>query len=293
MAVQAIPPDALRFAVRSAPVPWEGICIPRSMATNWSLKDLYAQNDLEQLETRKLALRVGSILDELNVNEARALSVVSSSGQIVDHMELTDHILLPQGIRICRNKALPADGTLLRKKGDAFLMSGGGCPAIVLTGGSTCIVAHASRESLLPKHFSEDGTAIGEHKSVVMNCVEKFRELEPDVPLHEAHFRVVFGITPKQFSHPVKHPHHGANNRGRQRYLMRQYGEVGASFVRDPDRNGYLDLNALTVHQARLCGIEDAKTGTVLPAKGSFAYTRHPDPDLAEGRNLVIVRRLI
>lgn len=292
LAVHAVPQEALRFAVHTAPVPWEGICVPQTLATNWSLKDLYSQRDLDRHETKQLATRVGSILHELNVSKARAPSVASSSGQIVDHMELTDRILLPQGIRIYRNKGLPADGTLLRKKGDAFLMSGGGCPAIVLTGGSTCIVAHASRESLLPKRFTEDGRAIGEHVSVVTNCVRKFRELEPDVPFDEANFRVIFGITPRQFSHPVHHPEHGANNRGRQRYLIRHYGEIAHSFIRDPDNGGYLDLNALTVHQARLCGIENAKTGTVLPAKGKFAYTRHPNPEMAEGRNLVIVRRL-
>mgnify|MGYP001574462610 FL=1 len=295
MVTKTLLDGALRFSIRAASVPWEAVCIPETeQSGSWSLKDLYCQDDTSgSIAARLLAARLGAVLDECNVVKARAPSVAPSSGKIVDHLELKDEILLPQRIRLFRNRELPADGTLLRKRGDAFVMSGGGCPVIVLTGASACVVAHASRESLLPKEFEEDGRPHEEHESVVEASIRKLRELEPGLPLDRASLRVLFGITPKQFRHPVHDSHHGPNNRGRQRYLSNRYGEEAmANFIRDPEGEGYLDLNALTVHQARECGIENAKTGSVLPARGGFAHTRHPNPSLAKGRNLVVVHRL-
>src|SRR5690348_10075568 len=126
----AIAAPPLIDTVRNGNITYEAICYPAGTPSgDWSLAKLKVPGD-EQLNPTE-AERLGRVLASHGIKRAFAPRVADSSAIIVPKSELTDVIELPHGVKLFRNARLPADGTTLGP-GDAFIMSGGGCPVIVV-----------------------------------------------------------------------------------------------------------------------------------------------------------------
>lgn len=274
----------LHFKGEHDEVKYQATCIPAGTPDgDWSLKHFQHSEDAERHPER--AERLGRMLHDLGVTDAYAPAVDKMSALITHRKELSEVIELPYGVRLYRNKNVPADGVPLRK-GQAFVMSGGGCPVIVAAGGKdTCVVAHASRDSLLdPNRIQKIGEP-RKYASVIqaiIGWVERNDGLRPG----RLSLRGLFTIPAAEFTHPPDDPIWGWVNERRAEIIQEKWNRpiiTGLDLA--------LSIPELIKAQAADHGFGPTGVDKELPSSGPYGYTRHIEKGMRSARNLVVVRR--
>lgn len=253
---------------------------------NWSLAGLYSQEDVDRQPL--LARRLADELIRRDVRRAYAPSVAAHSARIVGREELTTCMKLPGGVLLYRNKDLPADGVPIRRK-EAFIMSGAGCPPIIIAGKGHCIPVHGSRQSLIDVERASDEhrTPSREYESVIHAAVAFLRERHKVQPHHLA-LRGGLHIAPDLFEHPFSHPKLAIQNLALYDYLCDEYD----AFTAMQSTKGHLDLADLAMRIALKLGFPEKRVSFAPPLPEEAVTTRN-EPEYPGGpwRNLVIVYR--
>ncbi|MDP2665457.1 MAG: hypothetical protein Q8P23_02300 [bacterium] len=246
---------------------------------SWSLKPLQRQEDVPN--NRVFSEVLSYVLSHVGVKTAFAPSIAHASANIVDTADLKDKIFLGDGVRLYRNKDLPADGIFLEPN-ETFVMSAAGCPVITATGDGHMIVAHAGRDSLIDR-----GAVLGEptrkHLSVVHAIIDAFKER--GVPAKDVDMCMQFSISTEVFAHEFDHPQYGRYNR--------QLGEFVDAWWPDctARKNGslFLNLEYVFMQQAARVHVASARATERLDKHPELAHTH--DGEDPNRRNLFIVKR--
>lgn len=271
------PADAWSFEYRNGIICKTEVLPPeREKNLNWSLANLYSQEDAEN--DPAFAERLGKVLADRNIKRAYGPSVIFHSGHIVEREELTTEITLPGGAKLFRRKDLPADGVPIRR-GEAFVMSGAGCPPVIIAGKGFCLPMHGSRDTLVDR-ASLAGNPPREHSSVIHAGVAFLKE-KYGVDVRHLALCGGFHIRPSEFTHPFNHPKYGETNARLFEHLLFTYG---ANIM---NNEGDLDMAELALGIARDIGIPYAEFGDPLPKRA--ATTRDGREEF--WRNLVLVYR--
>ena len=245
---------------------------------NWSLKDLYRPHDVER--NPELVERLCAEFEELDIVRAYGPSVAKMSGLVVAPSSFRSHIPL-NGATLCRDPDHDSDGTWLAP-GEAFVMSGGGCPAAVAEGGGICLVSHVGRESAIDLKRLEGEPTRG-HMSVIDAMADRAREL--GVSPGDMTLSVLFQIPTNAFGHPLDDP--------RWQAVLRYVSELDDNIADVRGDVMHLDMAALVAAQGRRAGFKiDNTVDYALPHKGAFGHTRHPDPEYRKRGNLVLIQYL-
>lgn len=272
-------PNGPTFDLQLAGGRVRALCVA-SMSTDWSLKDIYDQAGADR--NPDLVAHLRSEFLPLGVTRAYGPSVAPMSGAIVDPGELTSRIVLDEGLELFRNRDLPSDGIWL-EPGEAFVMSGGGCPVAIAEGGGICLVAHVGRESAIDRERLLGRTPKRKYMSVIdaMAMTACRRGVEP----RDMTLRVLFQIPTSLFAHPLDDAQHGEAHRAILRYAQ----GLGESVATVRDGNMHLSMHELVMAQGRLVGFRVDDVDHALPEDGPFGHTRHPVSGLRDQRNLVTV----
>lgn len=271
-------------------VEYEAICYPAGTpAGDWTLKNLRVPEDVQKHPAE--AERIGRVLAEHGIKRAYAPHVAPASGIIIPRPRLSSVLELPHEVTLFRNAAMPADGVALGR-GEAFVMSGGGCPVLVMSGDGMCIAAHASRDSLLDTCHIRTGERNPDrpHKSVINAMVSwaARRETSPLKP-RQSKLSGYFSISTDWFRHSPDHPDFGVLNVQRAKYIERNWGPgivIGPHLC--------LNIENLSRAQARTAGFtpELVVFREEIGGNSPFGFTQHPDPAMRPVRSLNIVHRI-
>ena len=254
---------------------------------HWSLAPLQKPEDVQK--NLQLATHVGAALRGLGAIRAFAPNPTKFNGQIIRPALLNRDIVLPGGVHLLRNQAIPADGTKLAIDGDAGVFSAGGCAFIVATLGYEMYFAHAGRECVLDRHkvLTRGVQCSRKPESVVDNIVarlvgESWRK----------HLRslirvwVFYSIKPQDFAHyfATANPEHAAYNRAAAEFLPKEYG----------GECGWADRNAIYIDLPKIIRAQFVRHG--IPADNislQHAYLRDELPTTRNGggRYLAVVVR--
>jgi len=245
---------------------------------NWSLRPLQTQSDT--FKHHALANGLRAALVSIGTKTAYAPSVAAMSAVIASPEDLRKN-KMRLGADLYRNPDLPADGVFLQP-GEAFVMSGAGCPFIIATAGEHMIVAHAGRKSL-----AETDAVLGRpsrrHVSIVYAIIEEL--LKKGEPLNEIVLYMMFCIPAELFDHHPMHPEHSEYNRKLVELVDTLWN--GSTFQKDG--NVFVDLESIFVKQAREMGVHRAWATHSLREFPALAHTRDgKDPSR---RNLFVVKR--
>ncbi len=144
---------------------------------NWSLAGLYSEAAAR--EKSELCGRVSLALRDMGATHVYAPTPTDFNAKIIDPDALDVAFPIGRNITMHRstNKAVYADGTFLRRPGDAGVFSVGGCPMIILIYGHIVLFLHAGLWCLVDKKWIDsDGTERGrENESVVDSAVQKLK----------------------------------------------------------------------------------------------------------------------
>ncbi len=268
-------------------------CVPPT-GGNWSLKQLEGENAQAFME------RVGKELSSRGIRKAYAPPVSLMSGKVGRMAELTKRYSLPDAVTVYRSDIYekrflaPYDGIVLQPtSGTAFIMSGGGCPIVVLIGKTRggqliCIVSHVGRESALDKYYWGEAPKQREPFSIIdsMIAAATVCGLTPE----QCELRCFFQIPTHCFEHDVNSPTHADKNKKMLELVKMRYPKGDIM----PPINGVhcMDMGELVRQQAIGAGIP-AKAifinNRVLSENGPHAFTRRTDSVLASYSNLELL----
>jgi hypothetical protein len=117
-----------------------------------------------------------------------------------------------------------ADGVVLTEKGQACIIKSADCPTIVAftlsSEGRKCVVAHASRDSLIDSHYIRGFGKSRKNRSVVDSVMDQFSPTERE----ELYVYVTVGIGARHFSHSINHSTCGTQNRELMEFIHEQFG---------------------------------------------------------------------
>lgn len=252
--------------------------VPHGLS-DWSLKSMQNQQDADNNLPLVDGLYV--VLHQIGVRKAYAPNVVPASAQIIES-SLLKPIDLGNDVFLHRDRNIPADGVFL-KPGEAFVMSGAGCPIIIATGGEHMVVAHAGRDSLIHR-----GAVIGKptrkHISVVHSIVDAF--MERGIPADEIAVCMKFSIPTDAFEHQFDHPQFGEYNRALAMFVDKRWPGCTS---RKNGNGMFLSLECVFLKQTIEAGIHRWVAEKSLTECTDLAHTRDgKDPNR---RNLIVVKR--
>jgi copper oxidase (laccase) domain-containing protein len=138
------------------------------------------------------------------------------------------------------NGKVDADGVVLDATGQACIIKSADCPTIVAftlsAKGRKCVVAHASRDSLIDPHFVGGLGRSRNVKSVVDSVMAEFSHEERQ----EMYVYTVLGIGAKHYAHPVDHGTFGRQNR---ELIETVSSELGTHCFVGSKHDGRIDLH--------------------------------------------------
>lgn len=260
----------------------EIMCVSPTETLDWS-KDLFDRDGTPTAP--ELISVLDTFLAPKGVEEVLAPSVGYQSGSLAYAHQLNDHLALPSGIMLHRNRDLPADGVLVKTR-QAFMMVNGGCPLVIGSAAGIVIAGHAARESLLDRALILTGHPSRPCVSIVHAIVQSFKQMH--FKLDEITITILFGLPTLPFVHPVDDPSNDWYNRKMVDFVLRHWG---SGIIVDPDGKAHLSITHLAKAQARKLGIENVVIQHALPEDGVFAYTRHTEDELRTKRNLILLWR--
>jgi len=258
---------------------WSPDDAKRCKLSSWSLRTLQIQEDI--FKHHALANGVRAAIDSVGAQRAYAPSVVTANAVVVSSAELENRIPLGKSIVLYRNKDIPADGVFL-EPGEAFVMSGAGCPVIIAIAGEYMIVAHAGRDSLIERN-AVFGKPSRKRVSIVYAMIEALakRGAAPE----DINMCMQFSIPTEMFEHSPDHPEYGAYNRA----LATLADTLWHGCVIRKNGSVFLDMESLFVEQAREVGIRCVWAMNSLAEFPALAHTR--DTTDPSRRNLFVIKR--
>ena len=239
---------------------------------DWSLRGLQKPGDAENPNNGELVARLLEIAKRNHVPELLAPSPVDFNGRLCNKDELS--VAIPLGDGVLLRRGTRADAIRL-ERGEALVISTGGCPVIVATGSRGLVVAHAGLKSLIREKSPTYG-------SVVTTVSQA---------LGTVHGSWVFwSIRPEYFTHPLKDPVYGAKNERLSAFLKKNgYGDC---FWGDPTQ-GAIDLPAIirTQFEREHAPRPNRTNETYLPGhRDGVSHVGHTRlPKLSDYRNLILV----
>jgi hypothetical protein len=260
-------------------VPYKVRCEAPDVLENGAIENL----SLKQLDDPIFKERIRSSIPK-NVLRIFAPTVDRMSGVILDSdrfttiYPLTFHMDVHRpGFQKNSSEKEGCDGTRIGQS-EAFLMSAGGCPLIVLSGRTyrgeeLCIAAHAGRDSLIDKKLLRTRIKSREYGSVVDAMVAFARKNLADPK--ELVLRSFFSIPWEAYPHDLQDPKFGDIN-GKRFYFLGQHRSDDGIFIR---RDGitHFCLSTLIRRQAEKYNLRRVETGIrTLPINDVFTYTTHP-----------------
>lgn len=282
-----LPGDPLQYFQTTPHEPCEyTVQCHASQGFDWSLRHL-ANSTVEQIN---YTTQLGLVIAAENRRSAYAPRVSHMSALVYPQQAFTLGTDICRGVTLWRTLG-PSDGVVLPSNG-LFVMSAGGCPALVLTarsfaGTSICIVAHAGLASLIDEGVLA-GHAPREHASVVAAMVEAACGLSADP--FTLTLRSFYAIPWEAFPRALRDRRHGEKNAVVVKHLETHWGN---DVVKRSDGTEFVCLTSLIEAQAEAAGIPRVEArGYELPLNGRYAYTSHHNPALGGlVRNLVLVKR--
>lgn len=253
---------------------WGGAVEVHSHGTewgDWSLANLKLDEDHHERDW--LETRLGATIRGRGCR-IYAPNPSEFNGQIALPRDLRDEVLkdFRRGAR--------ADGVLLTEPNQAFAVSSGDCPTVIMRNVSTgaVVAAHAGRDSLI----KEDGGLIRQMVTALTDAGGSRRDVRAFIAC---------GIGSEHFVHPVHDPVNGERNR---RLRDKAAAYAGAAHANDPD--GRISLFHLItgqlveqgVREERI-GFDGADTYSDLGPDGKPLWHSHRRGDRT--RNLVLVIR--
>lgn len=246
-----------------------------------TLAGVYSDEDLKRSgdKARSLAQTLSPYATEEKIF---APSVQHQCGEVVRGYRLSDRIHLPKSITLLRNKDLPADGVVLEPR-ESFLMSTTGA-LLVASGGGRVIAASATRDSLIDR-----GRLMGERtrnfETVLTSMRNHFgvKQVDPG----EVTVRLFFAYSPQDFAHEL------VDRDGKSFEYNRRLADYLSATCPDAvtrtSEIAYIDLMQLVAHQCRQLKFKFLPERR-LSSNSVFAHARHRDPQMADKRNLMLVR---
>lgn len=202
---------------------------------NWSLAGLQKSGDEKKGENLALMERLTKVARAYDLNTLWAPNPTRFNGLITDRRALTERMPLTERINLYRGEY--ADGIELRK-GEALILSSGGCPMLTIMHNYRVVAAHAGLKCL----FDIDNP---ERASVVDHALRRL-DHQGNRTKDFVKVRIDFALHPKVYDHPWDHPEWGSKNEKLCRTLMHRWGS--AVLVGD-HRLGRIDLIALVKQQ--------------------------------------------
>ena len=228
-----------------------------------------------------ILFRLREIFDEFPRFDFYAPRPLRFNAEIVHPSDLSDQWM----DRFWRGSE--ADGVVLERPGQAFVIASADCPTLICRDGfnSLVLVAHAGRDCLFDRQKLLTGHPSRERESIVQNVI---RQLNP----REVSSWIGCGISRYSFFHPWDDPVHGIDNKK----ICRHFEEC---LLGDP-RQGRLDLQAVIKKQLVALGVQpwsigadhiDTCTDVDPYSQGQYRWHSARRDGLQAGRNLVVVLR--
>lgn len=195
------------FTSRSG-IRFTSACFP---GADWSLGPLQKPEDAASQET--LVRKLRGALRHLGASRAFAPSPVQFNGRIIMPDCLTVGIPLGDGLLLQRNRAAPADGTLLHSAGDAGLYSAGGCGFIAAALDGHLVFAHAGRDCIIDRKRVLTGAPSRQMESVVDYILNALTLAVGPGRSAEIEVWVLYSISAEDFFHSYRHEEYGEYNR--------------------------------------------------------------------------------
>ncbi len=225
-----------------------------------------------------------SICRKMEIEHAFAPDVSKASARVITQKEMAGRqIELGSNVFLSFGEE-SADGVFL-EKGEAFMMSGRGCPVIIASDSKNVAIVHAGRDSLIYRDAVMDnvGKASRPYMSVVDSLIDAFVERES----FPGEMVMAFSIPTAVFEHPLEHPTYGNFNRALHAFVEKQWpGNTNIC-----KGSMYLNLEDIFLSQAHRVGV---KASVVHPAGTipGMTYPRNSQETRNGARNLIIVQRV-
>ncbi len=256
---------------------------------NLSLKDLYTQDQLAN--NVELAEALAIKLKALDSVRAYGPTAAAMSGRIAlrPQRAFVDQIRLPLKRKLYRNKAFGCEGTVLRLN-ESLVFSAKGCLLLVASGldsrGEPFVIgAHAGRDSLIDRKKLDTGERSREHFSVVHAMSEAVWQLGAGPRTMKLY--ILFSISADELIHELDHSDEKMK-KGNER--MRDYLKRFGGYVSfEQGMNLHVDIAELAKAQASTALFGDAEILRSIPTGGPFSTTRHPDQEIRNRSNLVLL----
>ena len=176
------------------------------------------------------------------------------NARIIGRAILSRKLILPYGVTLFRNQSVPADGTSLRKPGDAGILSAGGCSIIVATLGDEVVFAHAGRECVLDRtRVLTNGAQTSRWAPSVVDNIVCALTPHPELRRYLRAW-VFYSIKAQDFDHRFDDAKHASYNKAAAHYLPQEYGR---EFGRIDDEAVYIDIPKIVRRQFHQLGVEN------------------------------------
>lgn len=250
-----------------------------SQPRNGSLLQLTDKDEGVRTEFRNF---VGSTLCDLDVSEAYApkpkfTDYISKPSELVMGVPVGPHVLH-------RNRDGEfGDGVLLRRRGEAYVVSPSSCPTTVMVGDDgTSVALHTGRFCLIDQHGLEKDVPMPGRKytSIVFSALELLGDPK------QVHVKPLWSIPPHLFVHDKNHPTFGKTNEKMRHVIAKLWGSDSVPLRGD---KFWLDLPKLVRDQCISRGVPEDNidlTHAYQPPTGTWIDGAKGTP-----RNLVVVSR--
>lgn len=243
---------------------------------------------------------LGLVLEEQDITTVLAPKGTECNALICSPDELTEKVSL--GEKAIALRGVNADGTVLTRPGQSFLITPADCMTIIMMhkpSGET-IVMHASRDSLIDRHHIQSEKPQRTAISVVYSAFHYFMGQFSASCLKDISVFMTGTIGPDHFEHRLDHPTYGEANRKLVNHLISKYGLRTVT-----DRKlGKISLTEIARAQMISFGIDPHRIGFDLIDTGDdrlengdyawWSYRRSDTSTKANNkfRNAVLVTRM-
>ena len=258
---------------------------------NWN----YAGASREEMEAKNpgITAAIAEVMRKYDIKRA-LVPKPAFNARVVTDANLPNE-LLPHFFR-----GADADGVILERPGDAYLLASADCLAAAIYDPQTGAVAalHCGRDALVDRTHLNAGDR-RKHETVIDAASDALDEIAYGTePLGEYHALQVFlaaGIRPGTFDHPTaNHPFAEANKRMIDHLIEVQSKSEHLPMIVTDAYAGKIDLFALVRHQLDaqdITKIEEDEFDTATSKGPDGEYLFHSNRRDKVKRNLVVIKR--
>lgn len=252
---------------------------------NWTFGDLDDSAFKERLRSKV----------PQGITTVYAPSVVKMSGVVLPPERFTRIFPIDRGLVVRRpgfikdsnDDMVGCDGTQIARN-TAGSMTAGGCAFIIVsglteTGEDLCLMAHAGRDSLIDMHVIKHEKSSRAHFSIVDAMVAY--AARRGARTENLILRSFFALHWVAFEHRLDYPGREALHEKLVTFFN-EHPYFSSALKMRYGRTPCICLSTLIQQQANTYPFKHVQTmDHVLPVDGSYAYTRHTDPEMRGERN--------